>query len=84
VAADIIRREQAGGRTRVDVRHDVMQYTIWITPAHGMNHEVVGFRAWIANATLLHATEEAALAAAMRAIERIRAPRADASTTTES
>ena len=72
--AEVIRRQQAGGRTRVDLKLDGAQYTVWITPAHGMNHEVVGYRVWIANATLLHATEEAALAAATRALERIRAP----------
>lgn len=73
--AEIVRRRDVGGKTQLDVRHDVARYVVWITPARGMNQEVVGYRAWIGNATLLHQTEEAAITAALRAIERIRSSR---------
>jgi hypothetical protein len=75
VPAEIVRKRDVGGKTQLDVTHDVARYVVWITPARGMNQEVVGYRAWIGNATLLHQTEEAAINAALRAIERIRTPR---------
>lgn len=74
-AAEVVRRRAVGAKTQLDVQHDLAQYTIWITPARGTSQEVVGYRAWVGNATLLHPTEEAAIVAALQAINRIRAPR---------
>jgi hypothetical protein len=75
VVAEITRRRTVGERLQLDVQHGPGQYTVWIVPAKGMNHEVVGYRVWIGNATLLLGSEEQAIAAALNAVDRIRAPR---------
>jgi hypothetical protein len=73
--AEIIRRREVDGRVELEVRHGVAQYAVSITPARGMNHEIVGYKVSIANATLLHPNEEVATKSALSAIERIRAQR---------
>jgi hypothetical protein len=78
--AEIVRRRTVGSKTQLDVQHDISRYVVWITPARGMQQEIVGYRAWVGNATLLHATEEAAITAALRAIEHLRHARAHSMT----
>ena len=75
MVAEITRRRTVGERLQLDVQHGPGQYTVWIVPAKGMNHEVVGYRVWIGNATLLLGNEEQAVAAALNAIDRIRTAR---------
>ncbi len=75
MVAEITRRRAVGERLQLDVQHGPGQYTVWIVPAKGMNHEVVGYRVWIGNATLLLGNEEQAVAAALNAIDRIRTAR---------
>jgi hypothetical protein len=73
--AEITRQRTVGERLQLDVQHGPGQYTVWIVPAKGMNHEIVGYRVWIGNATLLLGSEEQAVAAALNAIDRIRTAR---------
>jgi hypothetical protein len=72
MVAEIVRQRQVGDRTQLDVQHGHGRYAVWVVPARGMNHEVVGYRVWIGNATLLLGSEEQAIAAALSAIDRIR------------
>ena len=73
--AEISRRREVDGRVELEVRHGTAQYSVSIPPARGMNHEIVGYKVSISNATLLHPNEEVALKSALAAIERIRAQR---------
>lgn len=70
--ADVTRRREVDGRVELDVRHGSAQYAVTIVPARDMNHQVVGYRVILQNATLLHPSEEVATRAALIAIERIR------------
>jgi len=73
--AEIIRRKEADDRIDLEVKHGSAQYTVAIVPARGMNHEIVGYKVTISNATLLHPNPEVAAKSALAAIERIRAQR---------
>jgi hypothetical protein len=75
MGAEIIRRRESDDKVELDVRHGKAQYHVSIVPARGMNHEIVGYRVSISNATLLHPNPEVALKSALSAIERIRAQR---------
>jgi hypothetical protein len=74
--AQVVRRRVVGGKAQLDVHCDLSRYVAWITPARGSRQEVVGYRAWIGNATMLHPSEEMAIDAALHDIARLRvAPR---------
>ena len=73
--AEIIRRRESEESIKVEVRHGKAQYAVSIVPARGMNHEIVGYKVSISNATLLHPNPEVAMKSALAAIERIRAQR---------
>ena len=75
MAAEIKRRRVVGERVQLDVQHGLGKYAVWVVPAKDASNQIVGYRVWIGNATLLLGTEEQAVEAALSAIGRIRSAR---------
>jgi hypothetical protein len=70
--AEITRRRTVRDRVVLDVDANGYRYQVWIVPAKGMNHEVVGYRTWLGQALPIVGDEQHAETAALRAIERMR------------